>query len=917
MPRSKRKSIGVQSCHSRLLCITSGTYGFFCRRLFDLGIRLAVADIVFSTMSNALSQIPVHGQQVDLHAEFWRSRCHVPPKTPGVRVLERIAEFWRETGYGMRLCRKNPGFTLIVTITLGLGIGATTAIFSVLYATVLAPLPFFEPERLVMIESKGADGRNRIFAPDRVETWRAQSKTLESVSYALNNQVNATLTTPNGAERVRLEQVDFHTFEVLGIKPILGRWFQSDEVIVQGNTAQTTVISYGLWQRLFGGDPNVIGKKLPGWTAGWGEVVIGVMPKGFYTHPTRINTDAWYVITRNPGLTVGRLRPGIRPEQAQAELAALGRQDPPPNSPQNPDNTYTFQLTPLHQSYREQYAHTLYMLLGSVGFVLLIASVNVANLQLNRGAKRQPEMATRVALGAGRFALFRQLVIENVTLTLVGGVLGLLIAREGISLFVLLAPDFYPPSEEIKVNGPVLLFTLGVCLTTGILSGLVPGLRGSNPDLSTSLKEAGRGTVGQIRLGMRRALVVTEVALATILLIGAGLMINSYARLTSVDVGLNPDKVVSMEVNLFGMDKFRVRRAPNQWTAKPAISEFYTNALRRLALLPGVESAATTSNLPPSFRGQPVAFKIIGKPTAGGSDAPRTAYHEISPAYFQTLRIPLLRGRAFTDSDNETGPGVAIISDTLARQYFGDENPVGQSVQALMNRSNPTLEGDRVREIVGVVRDVRMGLKSEFGPIMYVPYRQNLTDYESNFSLVTHAIQNFVVRTSNDPATLLPTVRRAIAEVDPSVAVIDIMPMRTRLSLQAGNEEFWMRLLGIFAGLGMFLAAIGVYGVISYAVEQRTHEFGVRTALGARESDILRLVLREGFLVIAIGLTIGIGGAYGATRLIANQLYGVKPMDPTTIAAVALVLTLVAFLACYIPGRRASKLDPLTALRME
>jgi putative ABC transport system permease protein len=280
------------------------------------------------------------------------------------------------------------------------------------------------------------------------------------------------------------------------------------------------------------------------------------------------------------------------------------------------------------------------------------------------------------------------------------------------------------------------------------------------------------------------------------------------------------------------------------------------------------------------------------------------------------MQIPLLNGRAFTESDNESAPGVAIISETLARQYFGDENPVGRFVQALMNTTNPKLEGDRVREIVGVVHDVRMGLKSEFGPIMYVPYLQNLTDYESNFSLGTHAIQNFVIRSSGDAANLMPAVRRAFAEVDPSVAVIDIMPMRTRLSLQAGNEEFWMRLLGIFAGLGMFLAAIGVYGVISYAVEQRTHEFGVRATLGARESDILRLVLREGIVVIAIGLAIGIGGAYGATRLIANQLYGVKPMDPITIAAVAFVLILVAFLACYIPGRRATKLDPLTALRV-
>jgi putative ABC transport system permease protein len=445
----------------------------------------------------------------------------------------------------------------------------------------------------------------------------------------------------------------------------------------------------------------------------------------------------------------------------------------------------------------------------------------------------------------------------------------------------------------------------------------VPGLRGSNPNLATSLKEAGRGSAGQVRLGIRRALVVSEIALAMILLVGAGLMINSYARLTRVDVGLNPDNLLSMEVNLFGMDKFRVRRAPNQWTSKPAISEFYTHALERLALLPGVQSVATTSNLPPSFRGQPVAFKVLGKTTASAGDMPRAAYHEISPDYFKTMQIPLVRGRAFTQSDSENAPGVAIISETLAHQYFGDEDPVGQTMQAAMNAGNPQLEGDRVREIVGVVHDVRMLLKSEFGPIIYVPYRQSLPDYDSNFRLSTHAIQSFAIRTSGDPTSLIPAVRRAFADVDPSVALIDIMPMHTRLSLQAGNEEFWMRLLGIFAGLGMFLAAIGVYGVIAYAVEQRTHEFGIRTALGATKSEILRLVLREGFVVIAIGLGIGIGGAYGTTRLIADQLYRVKPMDPLTIGAVAVVLIGVAILACYIPGRRATRLDPLAALRTE
>jgi putative ABC transport system permease protein len=831
-------------------------------------------------------------------------------------MFERVAELWREARHSVRFLKKNPGFTIIVSTTLALGIGATTAIFSVLYATALAPLPYFDSERLVFIHQDNNQGQRRNLPVDMVEAWRKNSTTLESVSTALIGGVNATVSGTNGAERIRLEQVDFHTLEVFGVKPLLGRWFQPDEVIVQGNVAQTTVISYGLWQRVFGGDPNVIGKKLPGWTAGWGETVIGVMPKGFYTQPAASNIDAWYIITKLPGPVVGRLKRGATPRQAEAELTLLEWKDYISKNARDGNITWTLHVTPLQEVYRAGYARTVYMLLGAVAFVLLIASVNVANLQLNRGVKRQAEMATRTALGAGRWRLFRQLLIENVTVTLFGGVLGLAVALEGIRLFILLAPNFYPPSDEISVNGPVMLFTLGVCLISGILSGLVPGFRGSNPDLSASLKEGGRGVVARARLGIRRALVVAELALAMVLLVGAGLMIQSYTRLMGTSMGLDPENVLTMQVNLFGMDRYRLRHASNHYSATPEISNFYAKATDRLALLPGVQSVASTSNLPPRF-GSILPFRIVGKPTAGGDAGPQTAYYEVSPGFFQTMRIPLLRGRSFTDIDNENAPGVAIVSEALAQQYFGDDDPIGQSILADMNSQNPRLPGDRVRQIVGVVRDIRMDFRSESMPTVYVPDRQNLTDYQSNGNLGIHAIHDFVIRTSSNPTRLAAAVRKAFADADVSVAVTDIMPMRERLSQLAGDQEFWMRLLGIFAGLGMFLAAIGVYGVISYTVEQRTHEFGIRATLGAQDSDILRLVLREGLVVTLIGLVIGVGGAYGATRLLTNQLFGVTPMDPDTIGAVALVLIVVAFLACYIPGRRATKLDPLSALRME
>jgi len=831
-------------------------------------------------------------------------------------MFDKVAEIYREIGFAVRILRKNRGFTIIVGTTLALGIGATTAIFSVLYATALAPLPFADADRLIFISQTNNEGRYRTVPVDVVDAWRKNSKTLEAVSTARLAQVTATVSGANGAERILLEQVDFHTLDVFGVKPLLGHWFQPDEVIVQGNVAQTVVISYGLWQRVFGGDPNVVGKKLPGWTAGWGEIVIGVMPKGFYTEPYRSKVDAWYLITRNPGSAMGRLKPGVTAQQAEAELTGLGFRDNAASVAGNGSSTWALHVNSLYDVYRSGYARTVYMLLGAVAFVLLIAAVNVANLQLNRQVRRQTEMSTRIALGAGRWRLLRQLVIENVTLTLFGGVLGLLVAFQGIRLFILLAPDFYPPSEEIALNGPVLLFTLGVCLITGILSGLVPGFRSSKVDLSASLKEGGRGVVARARLGIRRTLVVAELALAMVLLVGAGLMIKSYSRLTSVDIGMDPQNVLTMQVNLFGMDRYRVRHASNHYSATPEISKFHANVIERLALLPGVQSVASTSNLPPRY-GMTVPFKIIGKPTAGGDAGPHTEYYEVSPTYFYTMRIPLLRGRGFTDRDNENAPGVAIISEDLARQYFGDEDPIGQSILADMNSLNPKLQGDRVREIVGVVRDIRMDFKSDSLPILYVPDRQNLTDYQANGFLGIHAIHDFVIRTSGEPTKLVADVRKVFADVDSSVAVTDILPMRKRLSQVAVTQEFWMRLLGIFAGLGVFLAAIGVYGVISYTVEQRTHEFGIRATLGARDADILRLVLREGFLVTLIGLAIGIGGAYGTTRLLASYLFGVTPMDPTTIISVALVLSLVAFLACYIPGRRATKLDPLSALRVE
>jgi putative ABC transport system permease protein len=601
-------------------------------------------------------------------------------------------------------------------------------------------------------------------------------------------------------------------------------------------------------------------------------------------------------------------------EQALAELDTMARAQDGVRSGGDPAQRWHVEVAALARVYRSGYAETLYMLLGAVGFVLLIASVNVANLQLNRGVTREAEMATRLALGAGRWRLFRQLVVENSTLALIGGALGVLVALVGIRLFVLLAPDFYPPSEEIGLNATVLLFMLAVCTVTGILSGLVPGLRASKPDIHPSLRQGGRGAAGHMRLGVRRVLVAAEIALAMVLLVGAGLMINSYARAMSVPMGLDPDNVLGMQVSLMGMDRYRTRHATDHWAATPEVSRFYTQVLDRLAALPGVDAVGLTSVLPPG-NGQVVPFRAIGgEGPAAGSAA---QYHEVSADFFTTLRIPLLRGRAFSEGDQQTTEGVMVVNEAFARRFLDGADPVGQLIQADLTGSNAALTPDRVRQVVGVVGDVRMGLRAELLPVMYVPYRQHLTDYPTPFALGIHSIVDVVVRTSSRPATVAAAVRRIVADVDPDVAVDGLAPMRATLSAEAGAQAFWMRLLGIFAALGVFLAAIGIYGVVSYSVEQRKHEFGIRAALGAHGRDLLTLVLREGLGVTLIGLAVGIGGAFVSTRLIENQLFGVTRMDPMTIVAVALLLLAVSLLACYVPGRRSAKLDPLVALRAE
>lgn len=821
--------------------------------------------------------------------------------------LEELAS---DARYGLRLLTRNRGFTVVASLTLALGIGATSAIFSVLNAVVFAPLPFRDAGRLVWIQSRNAQGNPRGIPPHVLDAWQRDSRTIDDAAMFLPGQVNFTAMGPEGAEQIRLERVDVNTLRLLGVEPVVGRYFQPGDVIVDGNSGQGLVISYGLWQRLFGGDPNVVGKKLPGWTAAWGTIVIGVMPRGFYTHPSQSNTDAWYVLTQQQAPAVGRLAAGATVEQARAELDAMTLALFRDRGMTLPRNGFPIVVESFDERYHGDYARTLYMLLGAVVFVLLIAAVNVANLQLNRGAARHGEIATRMALGARRWRLFRQLIVENLILVTIGGALGLGVALAGVRLFVAVAPDFYPPSDEIAIDTTVLLFTAAVCVVTGILSGLVPGLRTSNVDLQTALRESGRMGDGGLRLRVRRALVVSEVALAMVLLVGAGLMINSYARVISVDMGIQPDNLVTTRVSLQGMDRYRIRNTLQHWTATPNAARLFTQVLETLRAEPGVEAVALSSVVPPG-RGMTIEFAIPGTAPQDDVDA---EFHEVSPGFFDTLGIPLRRGRAFADSDHEHAPGVAIVNETFARRFFPRADPVGQIIEADLTLDS-AFQPDRPRQVVGVVGDVRPDMRTDAEPIVYVPYTQHLADYPSNFHLGIHITKDIVIRSAAGTGALTSIVRRVVADADRAVAVPPLTTMRERLALVAGPQSFWMRLLGIFAFLGAFLAAIGIYGVVSYTVQQRTQEFGIRTTFGAQRADILKLVLREGAGVTVLGLALGVAGAFAATRFIQNQLFGVSRMDPLTIVAVALVLLGISLVACVIPARRSAKLNPVTALR--
>ncbi len=813
----------------------------------------------------------------------------------GVRAVEELCQDLR---YGGRMLRKNPGFTLVAVVTLALGIGANTAIFSVVNAVLLKPLPYASPERLVTLWGTAANtGAGNIpFSYLNFTDYKNQAQTLEHV--AACDTTEAVLASADAEpETLSGARVSSDLFPLLGVAPMLGRAFSAEEDRPGG--AAVVVISHGLWQRRFSSDPQVVGRQVM-----LGErstKVIGVMPRGF-TFPVEEETsDYWVPLAGDPNRTellsnrhgkfltiVARLKQGVRFEQAEAEALVIARR----LEAQYPDaNTgWRARLVPLQEDIVGGVRPALLILLGAVALVLLIACANVANLLLARAGARAKEVAIRTALGASRARIMRQLLTESLLLSLAGGGLGLLLAEWLVDVIVAAGPASLPRLADVNLDASVLGFTLLVSILTGLVFGLAPALRASKTDLSEPLKEGGRSsTEGARRNPLRGLLVVSEVALSLMLLIGAGLLIKSFVRLLQTDPGYQTERVLTASLSL-SKTKYP---EPEQQAA------VYQQVLGRVAALPGVEAAGAASLLPLGGRDSYNVFQVEGRTPFAAGQEPTVRYQVVSPDYFRAMGIQLRRGRFFTEGDTKGAPQVLIVNEAFARRHFSGEDPVAQRL---------VIGDDPPREIVGVVGSVRhRGLDEEPQPEFYVSYLQAP---RSRLSLVVRAA-------ANDPAELAASVRGAIREVEKDQLVGEVRTMDTLVSHSVAPRRFQMLLLGSFALVALLLAGVGIYGVMAYAVAQRRHEIGVRLALGAQRGDVIRLVVRQGMTPALVGAGVGLIGAFAGTRVIESLLYGVSAGDPIVFVGVSALLLLTALLACYLPARRATGIDPAIALRHE
>jgi len=809
----------------------------------------------------------------------------------GANLIESLVQDLR---YGMRMLRKSPGFTSVAVLTLALGIGANTAIFSVIYSVLLRPLPYPDSQRVyqVSFSYRGQlDPHNFSFR----DVQFLEQRDAWSQGIAASTPTGLTFSNGSAAERVDALYVTAGYFSVLGVPPFLGRDFQPEEDREPG--ANVAILNHGLWQRGFALDPSVIGKNilldsLP-------YTVVGVMPAGFDSHPS---ADVYLPIAhvaRTAGsgqnLTViGRLKDGLTPRAAQARIEPLS--EPffrTKNVPENSIGDIRFVLTPFQKMLAFEVSDSLFILLGSVAFVLLIACANIANLLLARGAARTREIALRRALGASRGRLARQLLTESVLLAALAGICGVLLARVLLALLLALAPPALPRITEIGVDRWTLLFALLITAATGILFGLAPVAQSTGPDLNVALKEGpGRGTAGAGRGRLRAALIVSEIAISLILLAGAALLSTTFVNLLHTDPGIDPHRLLSVEIWLTG----------SRYHSAPELAAYYNRAVEAIDRTPGVESAAVVNAGQPLERGGNLPLIIRGPDQINSVD-----YRAATPGYFHTLSVRLLGGRDFSDADSETSQRVAIVNASFARRYIENRDPLGELVDLNEDKGR--------RTVIGITADIKSNPATPAEPTVFIPAAQ--ADFETSQIFDNWIPSHVLVRTSGDPLRLATEVQNQLRSVDPIVPIGRTRSLDQVLAASVALQGFMMVLVGVFAALAVLLAAVGIYGVMTYSVAQRTSEIGVRMALGAGPGHVLWLILRHTIRLVGIGVLVGLAGGLALTRVLANMLYGVRPYDPATFLGVATALVVIALVASYLPARRAMRVDPMVALRYE
>ena len=815
----------------------------------------------------------------------------------GGGMLETLVQ---DIKYAMRGLARQKTFTVVAVVTLALGIGANTAIFSVVNEVLLRPLPYTDEERLVMLWEVTPEGRHQNnTSRANFLAWKQQSTSFETMSAFSDQRFN--LTGAGEPEEVSIQFATPELFKVLGVEPMIGRTFVHEDG--QPNAPKIAVLSYGIWQRRFGGDRQIAGKPIT--LNGTPFTVIGVMPPGFQWHirqrsGTGRPAEIWTVLempTSGPNLqgrflsTVARLKRGVSYAQAEAEMKTIAKRTESDAPRYNLG--FSAEVVPVRDQFVGNVRFALWVILGAVGFVLLIACANVANLLLARAASREKEIALRAAVGAGRWRIVRQLLTESLLLALFGSAFGLGLAWWGIKALVAISPRDLVNLQHVGIDLSVLLWTIIISFATGIVFGIVPAIEASRLNLTDALKE-GKGSAGQSHRSrrLRGGLVASEVALALILLASAGLLIRSFGQLQKIDRGFQSDNILTMVVRL----------PEAKYKEDPQFVAFFRQATERIKTLPGVNSVGIVNYLPLyGGLGAQTSYTVEGRPSLPPGQEPSTHVRVTDANYFQTMQIPLLRGRLFTDQEMTEARHVVLISESMARQHFPGEDPIGKRISVSM------WDDPKPAEIIGIVGDVRYeSLVDKPEPTSYFSHAE-----------LTYAFMTLVIRTNGEPAALAPAVQRELRELDPDQPVSDVRTMNQVLAERVARARFNAVLLTLFAGLATLLAAVGIFGVMNYSLTLRTREIGLRMALGAQRGRVLMLILKQGLTLTLIGTAIGLVGALALTRLMSSLLFEVSAADPATFGVIVVLLVLVSLIACYLPARRATRIDPLIALRSE